>query len=219
MALVCQVHKNLRIFLLGLLLVQLAGCAGLSSTGSGSKGNSGGGTTAPAAPSGLQAMAGNAQVGLTWNASTGATGYNVKRATVSGGPYTQVAMPATNSYTDIGLANGTAYYYVVSAFNTAGQSANSPQASATPTAPAAPPAAPAGLQATAGNSQVSLTWTASAGATSYHVKRSTTSGGPYTQVAAPTTTSGTDTGLTNGTTYFYVVSALNTAGESANSSQ
>jgi fibronectin type 3 domain-containing protein len=219
MALVCQVHKNLRIFLLGLLLVQLAGCAGLSSTGSGSKGNSGGGTTAPAAPSGLQATAGNAQVGLTWNASTGATGYNVKRATVSGGPYTQVALPATNSYTDIGLANGTAYYYVVSAFNTAGQSANSPQDSATPTAPAAPPAAPAELQATAGNTQVSLTWTASAGATSYHVKRSTTSGGPYTQVAAPTTTSDTDTGLTNGTTYFYVVSALNTAGESANSSQ
>ncbi|MGB6670422.1 MAG: fibronectin type III domain-containing protein, partial [Candidatus Acidiferrum sp.] len=219
MALVCQVHKNLRIFLLGLLLVQLAGCAGLSSTGSGSKGNSGGGTTAPAAPSGLQATAGNAQVGLTWNASTGATGYNVKRATVSGGPYTQVAMPATNSYTDIGLANGTAYYYVVSAFNTAGQSANSPQDSATPTAPAAPPAAPAELQATAGNTQVSLTWTASAGATSYHVKRSTTSGGPYTQVAAPTTTSDTDTGLTNGTTYFYLVSALNTAGESANSSQ
>lgn len=81
------------------------------------------------------------------------------------------------------------------------------------------PAAPTGLAATAGNAQVSLTWNASSGATSYHVKRSTTSGGPYTQVAAPTTTSFADTGLTNGTSYYYVVSAVNSAGESGNSSQ
>jgi hypothetical protein len=64
-----------------------------------------------------------------------------------------------------------------------------------------------------------LTWTASSGATSYHVKRATTSGGPYSQVGAPTSTSYTDTSLTNGTTYYYVVSALNSAGESANSAQ
>ena len=43
-------------------------------------------STAPAAPTGLAATAGNAQVGLSWNASSGATSYNVKRATVSGGP-------------------------------------------------------------------------------------------------------------------------------------
>jgi hypothetical protein len=143
----------------------------------------------------------------------------VKRSTVSGGPYTQVAAPATTGYTDTGLTNGTTYYYVVSSYNSAGQSANSTQVSATPAAPITVPAVPTGLQATAGNAQVSLTWTASAGATSYHVKRSTTSGGPYTQVAAPTTASDTDTGLTNGTTYYYVVSALNSVGESANSSQ
>ena len=95
------------------------------------------------------------------------------------------------------------------------------QASATPTAPSQPqpPAAPTGLQATAGNAQVGLSWTASSGATSYHVKRATTNGGPYTQVAAPTTANFTDTGLTNGTTYFYVVSALNANGESGNSAQ
>jgi hypothetical protein len=78
---------------------------------------------------------------------------------------------------------------------------------------------PANLQATAGNAQVSLSWTASSGATSYHLKRSTTSGSGYMQIAAPTTTSYTDTGLTNGIAYFYVVSALNSAGESANSTQ
>src|SRR5579864_369391 len=61
------------------------------------------------------------------------------------------------------------------------------------------PAPPMGLQATAGNAQVALTGTASSGAMSYHVKRSTTTGGPYAQVAAPTSASFTDTGLTNGT--------------------
>jgi hypothetical protein len=78
---------------------------------------------------------------------------------------------------------------------------------------------PTGMHATAGNAQATLGWNASAGATSYHVKRGTTSGGPYTQVGAPTATSFNDTSLTNGTTYFYVVSALNSVGESANSAQ
>ncbi len=173
----------------------------------------------PGAPSGLQATAGNTQISLVWTASAGATSYHVKRSTTSGGPYTQVAAPATTSDADTGLTNGTTYYYVVSALNAAGESANSSQASATPVAPTTPPAAPTGLQATAGNGEVSLTWTASAGATSYSVQRSTSSGGPYAQVAAPTTTNDTDTGLTNGTTYYYVVSASNAAGQSANSTQ
>jgi hypothetical protein len=158
-------------------------------------------------------------VTLTWTASSGATGYNVKRATTSGGPYTQLAAPTSTGYTDSSVTNGTAYYYVVSALDAAGESANSAQASATPEAPSVPPAAPTNLTATAGNAQVSLTWSASSGATSYHVKRATTSGGPYTQIAAPTSTSYTDTSLTNGTTYYYVVSALNSAGESVNSAQ
>lgn len=174
----------------------------------------------PAVPTGFAAVAGNAQASLTWSASSGATGYHVKRATTSGGPYTQIAAPTSTSYTDTSLTNGTAYYYVVSAFDTAGESANSAQVSAQPVVPAVViPATPAGLAATADNAQASLTWSASSGATSYHVKRATTSGGPYTQVGAPTSTSYTDTSLANGTTYYYVVSALDSAGESANSSQ
>lgn len=81
------------------------------------------------------------------------------------------------------------------------------------------PAAPTSLTVTPGDQQVSLTWTASAGTTSYHVKRATTSGGPYSQAGTSTNASYTDTGLNNGTPYFYVVSALNAFGESANSSQ
>jgi fibronectin type 3 domain-containing protein len=175
----------------------------------------------PAAPvpANLAATAGDSVVTLTWTASSGATGYNVKRATTSGGPYTKLAAPTSPGYTDSSVTNGTTYYYVVSALNAAGESANSAEVSATPKGPSAPPAAPTNLTATAGDSLVSLTWTASSGATSYYVKRSTTSGGPYTQIAAPTSTSYTDASLTNGTTYYYVVAAINSAGESANSAQ
>nr|WP_246027810.1 MULTISPECIES: glycoside hydrolase family 6 protein [Paenibacillus] len=177
------------------------------------------GVTAPAAPASLTATAGNGQVSLTWSASTGATSYNVKRATTAGGPYTTIATGVTaTSYTNTSLTNGTTYYYVVSAVNSAGESANSTQASATPQAAVSVPAAPTSLTATAGDAQVSLTWSASAGATSYNVKRATTAGGPYTTVATGVSgTSYTNTGLTNGTTYYYVVSAVNSAGESANS--
>ncbi len=178
-------------------------------------------TTNPAAPvpSDLVATAGDATVTLAWAASTGATGYNVKRATSSGGPYTQLAAPTTPGYSDSSLTNGTTYYYVVSALNAAGESANSSEASATPKAPSTPPSAPTNLTATAGDSMVTLTWTASTGASRYYVKRSTTNGGPYTQIAMPTSASFTDAPLTNGTIYYYVVSAVNSAGESANSVQ
>jgi fibronectin type 3 domain-containing protein len=188
-------------------------------SGCGGYGGGNGGATVPPVPTGLTATAGNAQVALTWNASSGAASYYVKRSTTSGSGYAQIATPAAANYTDTGLTNGTKYYYVISAYNSAGQSSNSPEVSVTPMAPAGPPAAPANLQATAGNAQVMLTWSASASGTSYNVKRSTTSGGPYAILSSPTVTSFTDTGLTNGTTYYYVVSALNSAGESGNSAQ
>ncbi|GMK42592.1 hypothetical protein PCCS19_56520 [Paenibacillus sp. CCS19] len=87
----------------------------------------------PAAPTGLTATPGNAQVTLSWTASSDATSYTVKRALLSGGPYTDVATVATTSYVNTGLTNGTTYYYVVSASNNMGSSANSSQASAAPT--------------------------------------------------------------------------------------
>ena len=80
----------------------------------------------PNAPTGLSASPGSAKVYLNWDASnSGATGYNVKRATVSGGPYTTVASLTTNNYTDAGVANCSTYYYVVSATNSLGASTNS----------------------------------------------------------------------------------------------
>ncbi|MFC5702668.1 PA14 domain-containing protein [Cohnella faecalis] len=85
-----------------------------------------------AAPTGLAATAGPGYASLNWNASFGATSYNVKRATASGGPYTTIASNVTStSYYDIGLSYNTTYYYVVSAVNGSTESANSAQASAT----------------------------------------------------------------------------------------
>jgi hypothetical protein len=82
------------------------------------------------------------------------------------------------------------------------------------------PLAPTNLTTTAGNQQVSLAWTISAGATSYNVKRATTPGGPYTTIASGVATANyTDKPLTNGTTYYYVVTASNAVGESGNSNE
>ncbi|MGN6643595.1 MAG: autotransporter-associated beta strand repeat-containing protein, partial [Verrucomicrobiota bacterium] len=170
----------------------------------------------PNTPTGLSATGSNAVVRLTWNASSGATSYKVKRATVSGGPYTVVGSPVGTSYTDSGLVNGTTYYYVVSAVNAGGESTNSAQDSATTVAP---PLAPGGFTATGSNAVVFLDWNASSGATSYQLKRATANGGPYTVLSSPTATSYTDSAVVNDTTFYYVVSAVNAGGESANSAQ
>jgi alpha-N-arabinofuranosidase len=79
------------------------------------------------------------------------------------------------------------------------------------------PAAPAGLMATAGDGSVALIWSAAATATNYFVKRSPTSGSGYTSIATNATLTFTNTGLSNGALYYYVVSALNGAGESTTS--
>jgi hypothetical protein len=201
------------------LTLALAACGNSVGVGSGSGSPTSSTGSAPSVPAGLKATAGNAQVALSWSVSAGATSYIVERGTMSGGPYTQIGTATSASFTDTGLANGTAYYYVVVAVNSAGQSGPSAQATATPDGALAAPPAPAGLAASAANAQVALTWTASAGASSYHVKRATVTGGPYTVIATPTPASYLDAGLTNGTTYYYVVSALDAAGESGNSTQ
>lgn len=183
----------------------------------------GGGPVAPAAPTGVTAVAGDSKVSLNWSPSSGATSYTVKRATVSGGPYTALSSTVTTaSYADLTALNGITYYYVVSASNAVGTSGNSLQVSATPTETPVPtlPPAPTGLTATAGDAKVTLAWSPVSGATGYNVKRATVSGGPYTTVAPGLTTAGfTDTTVTNGTTYYYVASAVNAVGEGAHSTE
>jgi cellulose 1,4-beta-cellobiosidase len=89
----------------------------------------------PSTPGGLTATAGNATGRLVWNTSSGAALYNLKRSTNNGGPYTPLAETTTTAFTDQPLANGTTYYYVVSALNVTGESANSTQVSLTPFIP------------------------------------------------------------------------------------
>ncbi len=174
----------------------------------------------PPTPTGLTASAVSiSQINLSWTASPGAISYTIKRAAVSGGPYTTVALSVnTPNYSDTGLLSSTTYYYVVSAVNGGGESADSAEAGATTLS--APPAAPTDLTATLGQNQVTLNWTAPPAATSYTVKRATASGGPYTTVAEGITgATYTDPGLSNGVTYYYVVSAANVNGTSPDSAE
>jgi hypothetical protein len=107
-----------------------------------------------ATPTGLTATAGDGRAILTWNPSGNATSYNLKRATMSGGPYTVVASNITDlSFTNSGLANGTVYYFVVTATNAAGESADSAPIGAQPLSIASPQLT---IEARAG--QLQITW-------------------------------------------------------------
>ena len=77
------------------------------------------------------------------------------------------------------------------------------------------PGTPGSLTAAAGNAEVTLNWATVSGANSYNLNSATNNGGPYTLLANVATTNYINTGLINGTTYFYVVTATNIAGESA----
>ncbi|HEV2434385.1 MAG TPA: NPCBM/NEW2 domain-containing protein [Verrucomicrobiae bacterium] len=257
----------------------------------------------PETPTGLAASPGN-NISLTWNNTLAALAYNVKRATVSGGPYTNIATVPATAFTDSNVVSGLTYYYVVSAVSSFGEGSNSTEVAVDPCSPppvptevttasinsqivvswnASPgattytvarftantpplilaagltatnftdttvaggttyyyqvaaanacnqsdyaafvpaivsPGPPTGLNAAGGNGEVVLNWSAPLGATGYNVKRSTTSGGPYTVIAGGVTSTGyLDLTVTNGTTYYYVVSALNGGGESADSTE
>jgi alpha-tubulin suppressor-like RCC1 family protein/fibronectin type 3 domain-containing protein len=173
----------------------------------------------PSVPANLTATPGNARVTLNWNAALGAEYYNVKRAETAGGPYTIIAANLTTAtYDDTTAANGTTYYYVVSALNASGESGVSNQASATPYIQI--PLTPANLTASPGNAQVTLNWSPATGADFYKVKKATVAGGPYTTIAADVSgTAFEDTAVTNGTTYYYIVTAVNGGGESGASNQ
>ncbi|MET0864665.1 MAG: fibronectin type III domain-containing protein, partial [Nakamurella sp.] len=181
--------------------------------------------TAPGAPSGVGAAAGDAKNTITWTASTDAdlAGYNVYGAagnTVAVGAATKLTATAQTgiSFEHTGLTNATQYSYVVTAVDNSGnESVASSVSSATP-ADGTAPAAPGNLLAAAGDEAVSLSWTAPADTdiAGYRIYRSETTPvditGTPTASTLPDTLTFSDTGLTNDTEYFYAVTAVDTVG-------
>ncbi|HTT88074.1 MAG TPA: fibronectin type III domain-containing protein, partial [Acidimicrobiales bacterium] len=184
--------------------------------------------TIPGAPTGLTAAGGNGQVLLTWsapasNGGSAITSYNIYVGTSSGGEtlLTSTGSPGAST-TLVGLTNGTTYFFEVTAVNGVGEGPVSNEASATP---ATVPGAPTALTATAGDGQVALSWTAPASnggsaITSYNVYEGTSSGGEtLLQSTGGTGTTFTATGLSNGTTYYFQVTAVNGVGEGPRSAE
>jgi hypothetical protein len=113
-------------------------------------------SAAAVTPAGLTATAGDTQVALTWVAVGNAAGYNVKRSGTSNGVYAVIVTNLTTpGFTNTGLANGTGYYYEVSATNSAGESANSAPVGARPVSAAVPQ-----LGFTLNGGQVQFNWPA-----------------------------------------------------------
>ncbi|CAH0148640.1 MULTISPECIES: cellulose binding domain-containing protein [unclassified Pedobacter] len=169
---------------------------------------------APAAITSVVAsVVNNTQIKLSWPASATATGYSVKRSLAAGGPYSTIQAAITlNSFTDPAPVPEVNNYYVITAFTGDMESANSNVVFAN-----VPPGIPGRPVITNQSDRINLLWDAANGASSYKVKRGTVSGGPYTTVATVSTTSYTDTNVTSGNPYFYVLSSLGATKESANS--
>jgi predicted phage tail protein len=170
-------------------------------------------------PTGVSATAGNGQVTIAWPAVTGAASFNIFWSATSGVTTANGKKIAgvTTPYTVTGLTNGTTYYFVVTEENSKGvESAPSTEVNATPTA-TPPPAAPTGVAAVAGDLQATVSWTIEPNTTSYNIYWSTTDGvtpANGTQIAGASDPY-TLTGLSDGTPYYFVVTAVNSIGESA----
>ncbi len=179
--------------------------------------------TPPSAPV-VAAAPGDTQIVLSWSAPSNGgsyiSGYKIYRGTTSGGETFLTEIGNVSTYTDAGLTNGSTYYYKVSAINSNGDSPLSAEASAVS---AAVPGAPTSLAATAGDMQISLSWTAPSdtggGITNYEIYRGTTSGGETFLIELGNVLTYIDTAVTNGVTYYYKVSAKNSAGEGVKSNE
>jgi subtilase family serine protease len=170
------------------------------------------------APTGVSASSSAESITLTWTAEPNASSFNVFEGTESGqeGATPVLTGVTGTSATVSGLQHGQTYYFTVQAVGSLGDSVVSSEVNATII-----PVPPSGLTATPGTQQVTLSWTASVGATSYDVYQGTSSGG---EAATPVQTAVTGTtftvsGLTGGTTYYFKVAAVDAGGVSARSAE
>ena len=191
-------------------------------------------TTAPGAPTALQATAGDSKIDLAWTAPPAADvkEYRVFRAEggtveATGTPLATVTHP-TATYSDTTAPNGTQYTYAVVAVDQSGNLSPASNPSSATAADTVAPGAPTNVNASPGDAKVTLTWSGPAqtdDVQSYRIYRAES---PITDIQplAPTHTvnaaDGTtleDTGLTNGTTYYYRVTAVDEANNGSEASE
>lgn len=203
-----------------LMSLLLAGCGG-----GGEGGNSQVVQAPPPAPTAVKVVISAAnELTVSWSGSTDAASYNIYWSTVPGASTisTKISSINSTSYIHQGLTPGTTYYYVVTAVNSYGESAASLETFALLDTPR-----PAGaVAAVAGNGEVTVSWSTN-GAVSYNIYMASQSGvtqGNYAtlpdgMVHASATGSYRYTGLVNGKTYYFVVTSVNSFGESIESSE
>jgi len=180
----------------------------------------------PGPPQDLTATPSNGAVTLYWQApafqgDSEITGYNISRSTVQGSLGLIISLGNVYTYTDSPLTNGESYYYRICALNIQGEGEWSDEV---PAVPATVPGAPTLNSATAGNGQVTLSWSApssngGSAITSYKVYRGTSAGSESYLTTVGNVLSYTNSGLANGQTYYYKVSAVNVVDEGALSNE
>jgi len=178
------------------------------------------------APRDLKARGFDARVELTWerplaDGGFAITNYRIYRGVTAGGETFVAEIGDFLNYSDTGLANGTTYFYRVSARNVLGEGPESDEANATPLGPPGPPL---NLTAMAGDQRVTLHWEPPAydggiPITSYRIFRGTSSGGESYIAGIGNVLTYLDLGRTNGVTYYYQVSAMNKVAEGPRSNE
>ncbi len=183
----------------------------------------------PSEPINLAIQHGDGWILISWDPPTDNGGssiqyYLIYRSTQSGTNYVMIAnvSASTTQYNDTGLTNGQAYYYVITATNNDGEGPYSQEISDIPGTKPEPPTSVEII--TVGNQTLTLKWSTPTddggySIIEYRIYRATTSGGPYSKIANVSTMQYTDSGLTNGQVYYYVITAVNQEGESAYSAE
>jgi Zn-dependent metalloprotease len=174
-------------------------------------------STVPASPTGASAAPGDAQAVVSWtapanNGGSSITGYVVTASPGGGTASTTGALTSTVS----GLTNDMSYTFTVTATNAIGtSSASAPSSAVIPKASTAP-GAPTGVNATPGNAQAVVSWTAPASNGGSSITGYTVTASPGGKTATTTgVTAATVTGLKNGTSYTFTVTATNAIGTSS----
>jgi fibronectin type 3 domain-containing protein len=180
--------------------------------------SSSGYSAALSAPTGVTASAYSNAIEITWQSVANASFYRVYRYRGTGAydSYENYYETSYTYYTDTNLSTGTTYYYQVVAVNSEGYEGNySSYASATTSSSSSgnsAPSAPTGVTASAYSDSIEVTWQSVANAYYYMIYRATSASGSYESVADTYYAYYTDTNVSAGTTYYYKVVAVNSAG-------